>query len=495
MDYLALLLISLACVTIHVLVSKLWMKTPTSSKYPPGPRPLPIIGNILQLGNQPHQALTKLSQIYGPIMSLKLGNTNTIVISSPQIAKEVLQKNDQIFSNRKIPDTLRALDHHMFSVAWLPPLTQWRTLRRVCATKVFSSQQLDSTQVLRQRKVQELMDYVEEKCKKGEALDIGEASFTTVLNSISNTFFSMDLAHYTSDESQEFRNIIWGIMEEAGKPNVVDFFPIFRTLDPQGARTRMSSYFGKLIAFFDGLIDERLRLRALENESKPCNDVLDSVLELMLEDDSQVTRPHVLHLFLDLFVAGIDTTSTSIDWVMTELLRNPEKLEKVRKELEQVFVKGKQLDESLISKLPFLQAAVKESFRLHPPVPLLLPHKSGVDAELCGFMVPESAQILVNVWGMGRDSSIWINPDQFMPERFLESGIDFKGRDFELIPFGAGRRICPGLPLASRTVHIVLASLLFTYDWKPIDEDMDISEKCGLSLHKALPLQVIPIRA
>ena len=142
------------------------------------------------------------------------------------------------------------------------------------------------------------MDYVKEKCTKSEALNISEASFTTVLNSISNTFFSMDLAHYTSDKSQEFKVIIRGIMEEAGKPNVVDFFPIFRLLDPQGARARMNSYFGKLIAFFDGLIEERLCLRGFERESKACNDVLDSLLELMLEDNSQVSRPHVLHLFL-----------------------------------------------------------------------------------------------------------------------------------------------------------------------------------------------------
>ncbi|KAK7349604.1 hypothetical protein VNO77_07093 [Canavalia gladiata] len=276
-----------------------------SSKYPPGPHPFPIIGNILELGNQPHQALTKLSKIHGPLMSLKFGNKTTIVISSSQVAKEVLQKNDQIFSNRTVPDTLTALDHHILSVVWMPPSAQWRTLRRVCATKVFSTQQLESTQVLRQKKVQELMDFVEERCKKGEALDIGEASFTTVLNSISNTFFSLDLSHYTSDKSQEFKDIIWGIMEEAGRPNVVDFSPIFRFLDPQRARTRMNGYFEKLIAFFDGLIEERLRLRCFEKESKACKDVLDSVLEFMLEDNSQVTRPHVLHLFLVSILARI----------------------------------------------------------------------------------------------------------------------------------------------------------------------------------------------
>ncbi|XP_027334308.1 geraniol 8-hydroxylase-like isoform X2 [Abrus precatorius] len=293
-------------------------------------------------------------------------------------------------------------------------------------------------------------------------------------------------------------DLIWGIMLEAGRPNVVDFFPIFRKLDPQGARSRMNSYFIKLISFFDGLIEERLRLRSLEKESKECNDVLDSVLELMLEENSQISRLHISHLFLDLFVAGIDTTASTIEWAMTELLRNPKVQEKVREELQLVFAKGEQLEESNISKLPFLRAVVKETLRLHPPAPFLVPHNSSIEAELGGFMVPKSAQILVNVWAMGRDSSIWTNPNEFMPERFLESGIDFKGQDFELIPFGAGRRICPGLSLAFRTVHIVLASLLFDYDWKLMNgqksEDVDVSEKFGITLNKAQPLQIIPIK-
>ncbi|KAL1331434.1 geraniol 8-hydroxylase isoform X1 [Arachis ipaensis] len=499
MDYVSmLLLLSFVLVTIHVLISNLAQKK--SLKLPPGPNPFPIIGNILDFGNQPHQALAKLSQTYGPIMTMKLGNITTIVISSPQLAKEVLHKRDQIFSNRTIPDSATAHDHHKFSIVWLPPTTQWRSLRKFCATKVFSTQNLDSAEVLalRRKKVRELLDFVKEKSEKGETLDIGDVCFTTVLNSISNTFFSMDLAHYTSQKSQEFKDVIWGVMEEVGRPNVVDFFPMFRLLDPQGARTRQKVYFGKLLNFFDGLVEERLQSRSLRMESKDCKDVLDSVVDLILEGNSEVTRSHVLHLFLDLFVAGIDTTSSTIEWAMTELVHNSKKLVKVREELEQVLGKGEQqLEESHISKLPFLRAIVKETLRLHPPAPFLVPHRPEDDVELCGYMVPKNAQILTNVWAMGRDSSVWTNPNEFMPERFLESEIDFKGQNFELIPFGAGRRICPGLPLGFRSIHFVLASLLFEYDWKLPNnvkpEEMDMSEKYGLTLHKAQPLQVIPV--
>ena len=185
---------------------------------------------------------------------------------------------------------------------------------------------------------------------------------------------------------------------------------------------------------------------------------------------------------------------------MAELLNNPEKMAKIGDEVEQVLGKdelGQDLD---ISKFPFLQAVVKETFRLHPPAPFLVPHKAETDVELCGFTVPKNAQILVNVWAMGRDSSIWTNPNLFMPERFLEQdNIDFKGQDFELIPFGAGRRICPGLPLAGRMVHLMLACLVHDFNWKLADEmkpkDMDTSETFGISLHNANPLRAIPIRA
>ena len=204
-------------------------------------------------------------------------------------------------------------------------------------------------------------------------------------------------------------------------------------------------------------------------------------------------------MYQDLFVAGIDTTSSTVEWAMAELLRNPEKMGKAQDELEQVLGKdglGQELD---ISKFPYLQAIMKETFRLHPPAPFLVPHKAETDVEMCGFIVPKNAQILVNVWAMGRDSSIWTNPDLFMPERFLEhDNIDFKGQDFELIPFGAGRRICPGLPLANRMVHLMLACLVHDFNWKLAGEikpkDMDMSETFGITLHRAKPLRAIPMR-
>ena len=204
MDYylVFLLILPFVWLSIRVLTSKL-----ASQTLPPSPKPFPIIGNILELSNLPHRDLAKLSKTYGPLMALKLGSITTIVISSPNLAKEALQKNDQAFSSRTIPDMARVFDRHEFSVGWLPTNSKWKNLRKACATQIFATQRLDATQALRQTKVQELIDHVNQSCQSGSPIDIGRVVFTTVLNSISSTFFSMDLAQYDSNLSQEFRNI------------------------------------------------------------------------------------------------------------------------------------------------------------------------------------------------------------------------------------------------------------------------------------------------
>jgi len=303
MDYQTLLLvITSLCATILIFILRKLNQIQNSTKLPPGPYPLPIIGNILELGKNPHKALTKLSQNYGPIMTLKLGTITTIVISSPQVAKQVLHENSQIFSNRTVPHALSAVDHDKFSIGWLPTLALWKKLRKSCATKVFSTKMLHSTNFLRQQKLQELLDYVNEKSNKGEVFDIGEAVFNTVLNSISNTLFSIDLADSTPDEkSQEFENIIWSYMEAAGRPNVSDFFPILRPFDPQGVHAKMTNCIKKLCDIFNGIIEERICSRASNADFEVCNDVLDSLLNsnnIIGESTSELSRNEIVHLFL-----------------------------------------------------------------------------------------------------------------------------------------------------------------------------------------------------
>ncbi|CAO2824458.1 unnamed protein product [Amaranthus hypochondriacus] len=454
---------------------------------PPGPKPWPIIGNIHLLGTQPHRSVTKLSKIYGPIMSLKFGMVTTIVISSPEIAKEMFLKHDLEFSGRRLIDATRATNHNKFSIASLPVCPRWRKLKKIATIQLFTTQRLDASQHIRARKVSDLMEFVTQCYQNGVRVDIGKAAFTTSLNLLSNTFFSKDMASHDSLNSQEFKDLMWHIMEEVGRPNVSDFIPILRCFDLQGVYKRNSVYFNKMLDMFEEIINERLK-----TPNDPKDDVLTTLLKLV--EDNELSLQEVKHLLVDMFAAGTDTSSSTFEWVMTELLRNPKKMKIAQIEIDQAFEKDKIIQESELSKLPYIQAIVKETLRLHAPGPFLLPHMNENDVELCGYFVPKNAQVWVNVWSIGRDPTIWSNPLMFMPERFIEKEVDLKGHDFKYIPFGAGRRICPGMTLAYRMEHLMLATLLQSFNWTYHDnEEIDMEEKFGITLHKALPLLANPI--
>ncbi|XP_045805044.1 geraniol 8-hydroxylase-like [Trifolium pratense] len=475
--------------SIHFLLSK--HKPPL----PPGPRGLPIIGNLHQLGPNPHKTLTNLSKTHGPIMSLKLGQITTIVMSSPETAKSVLQINDQFLANRKVPDGMKGANHHNYSLPFLPICQRWKDLRKTCNNLLFSNKNLDSNQALRSQKIIELYDDINDSANKFEAVNIGRLAFKTTINMLSNTVYSVDLIQ-SSDKAGEFKELVTNIMKEVGRPNVADCFPVLKVLDPIGIRGRVGEYFGKLLEIFGEMVDERLKMRELKGYCGK-SDMLDA----MLDDENNIGEKYeekIARLSVDLFVAGTDTVTSTIEWAMAELLRNPKVMSKAKSELNQIIGKGNLVKESDITKLPYLQAIVKETFRLHPAVPLLLPRKAEHDLEINGYKVPKNAQVLVNVWAIGRDSNTWENPNEFLPERFLGSEIDFKGRNFELAPFGSGRRLCPGLPLAIRILFLMLGLFINCFDWELNDgikaEDMNMDDKFGLTLEKAQALLAVPIK-
>ncbi|GMN49201.1 hypothetical protein TIFTF001_018370 [Ficus carica] len=385
-------------------------------------------------------------------MRLKLGQLTTIVISSAAAAREVLQTHDRLFFNRTIPDAIRACQH---------------------------SDVLDANMNLRHKKVEELLVDVHKSAQAGEAVDIEKAAFKTSLNLLCTTFFSIEyLADHESGTIREFKETIWSIKKEVGAPNLADYFPMLGKVDPQGIRRRTTIYFRKVMDFFGNIINQRLQLRE-ETGSTEDNDVSQTLINMMINkqsrEDEQLDRTTIEHLLLDLFAGGTETTSATLEWSIAELLKAPEVMSRAQAELEQVIGKGNQVKESDISQLPYLQAIIKEIFRLHPTIPLLLPRKAEKDVEIFGYTIPKGAQMLVNVWAISRDSTIWENPNEFKPE--------------------SGRRICPGMPLAIRMLHLMLGSLLHTFDWKLEDgvtpETIDMEDKFGITLQRAKPLRAL----
>ena len=223
----------------------------------PGPYPFPIIGNILQLGRNPHKSLTHLSETYGPLMSLKLGSMHTVVVSSPDSARLVLQEHDQAFSGRTIPAAAEAHGFDKISVGLIPVGERWRKLRKLCKEQMFSARRLDGGAGVRREKVQRLIDYLRKCSESGRAVDLGQAAFVTSFNLMSATIFSVDLIEFESGTTQHLKETVEGLMTTLGTPNVADFFPFLKWLDPQRIKKRLEFYFGRLLGVLGGIVEER----------------------------------------------------------------------------------------------------------------------------------------------------------------------------------------------------------------------------------------------
>nr|ATO91436.1 putative cytochrome P450 [Fallopia multiflora] len=465
-------------------------------RLPPGPTSLPVIGNLHNLTKKPHKALAELAKIHGPLMYLRFGLMDTVVVSSSEVARQVLQKKDAQLSNRTVPDCFRALNFDEYSMAMMPPVHRWRIVRKIANTLLFSSKTLDANQEIRMKKIKDLISYVGNCSQARVAVNVGQVAFDTSLSLLSNTFFSMNLADPGSELSREFKQLTWDISRDAAKPNLADLFPVFKSVDPQGIKRRMASHFKKLLDVFDVIIDKRLASHK-DGALESCNDVLDALLKICQDNSEDFELRQVRHMLIDLFFAGSETTSSTLEWAMAELLHEPTKLKATQEELGRVVGRGNFVEEADFARLPYLRAVLSETFRLHPPLPFLLPRKASSDTEVHGFKIPKDSQVFVNTWAIGRDPDVWKNPNEFEPERFLNSEIDFKGNHFELLPFGSGRRICVGLPLAIRMLPLMLGNLLNFFEWKLEDgvkpEAMDMDDKFGMALQKATPVYAIPV--
>ncbi|KAF3431074.1 hypothetical protein FNV43_RR25804 [Rhamnella rubrinervis] len=297
------------------------------------------------------------------------------------------------------------------------------------------------------------------------------------MNLLCTIIFSVNLADPIGDNGGELKDTVWGILVELGKPNLENFFPLLRKLDPQGIRKRSE------VELFNRIINQRLQSRKLHGSSTTYNDILNTLLNISEENSSEaLDKTMIERLFLDLFGAGTEQFQQQWSERWLSCYTTLRSCAKAQAELDQVIGKRNQVKESDIARLPYLQALVKETFRLHPAVPLLLPRKVDAEVEIWRFTIPKGAQVLVNTWAIGRDSSLLDNPNKFIPESKLRAH-----------SLWGGRRICPGPALAMRMLHLMLGSLIYSFDWKLEDEKtVGLEDKFGLTLQLAQPLGAIP---
>ncbi|XP_065858001.1 geraniol 8-hydroxylase-like [Euphorbia lathyris] len=468
--------------------------TKGSSRLPPGPPGLPLIGNLASLDPELHSYFAALSHKYGPILKLRLGFKLGIIITCPSLAGEVLKEHDITFANRDVPDVARSAAYSANDIVWTPYGPQWRLLRKVCVLNMLNNATLDSVYSLRRHEVRGTVSYMYSQA--GLPVDFGEQIFLSILNVITNMLWGGTVqGEERANLGKEFRKVIAEMTEILASPNVSDFFPGLVRFDLQGLRKQMDIFSNQFEGIFERMIEKRLKMDSAGESGEDNKDFLQFLLKLRDQKDAKtpLTMTHLKALLTDMIVGGTSTSSNAIEFVMAEMINKPEEMRKAQQELDTVIGKNNIVEENHIHQLPYLYAIMKETLRLHPTLPLLVPHCPSETCTVGGYTIPKGARVFVNVWAIHRDPSIWENPLEFKLERFLDSKWDYSGNDFSYFPFGSGRRICAGIAMAERMYLYSLATLLHSFDWNSLQrKNVDLTEKFGIVMKLKNPLIVIP---
>ncbi|KAG2716513.1 hypothetical protein I3760_03G129900 [Carya illinoinensis] len=461
---------------------KSWNK---NRKLPPGPRGFPIFGSLHSLGEFPHRDLQRLAQKYGPIMHLRLGFVPAIVVSSPQAAELFLKANDLVFASRPPMESAKYIAYEQKSMISAPYGSYWRNIRKMCTLELLSNVKIDSFKSMRNEEIGLLVKFIQEAASNCVAVDVSAKVTSLTADMSCRMVFGKKYEDKDLDE-KGFKAVMHEAMYLGAVPNLGDYIPCIRPFDLQSLTRRMKAVSKIFDNFLEKIIDEHIQSK---DESKTNDDFVDVMLRLMGSKESEYSiersnimleAQHIKAIILDMLAASMDSSATAIEWALSELMKHPRRM----------------VEEADLDRLEYLDMVVKETLRLHPVAPLLLPHEAREDCTVNGFHIPGKSRVMINIWAIGRDPSVWSDAEKFIPERFVGSNIDLKGRDFRLIPFGAGRRGCPGMQMGLIVVRLVIAQLVHCFDWVLANNiqptELDMTEVFGLTVPRAEHLFSIP---
>ncbi|XP_024025579.1 cytochrome P450 71A25 [Morus notabilis] len=486
-----------------VILYKLWSSNKSSStnnkNLPPSPRSIPIIGNLHQLGPYPHRTLRDLSRRHGDdLMLLRLGSVPVLVVSSSDTAREVMKTHDLAFCDRPRMASSEKLLYDFKDVSSAPYGEYWRQMRSTCVLHLLSNARVKSFRGVREEETKLMADKIHNSCSSSSAVNLSEL-FAGLTNDV---VCRVALGRKYSDDGEsgrEFKELLGGVGELLGIFNVGDYIPMLAWLSHvNGLYGRMDKVAKDFDEFLEKVVEEHKEHVDDLNEDRHKDNLVDILLWIQKENllGFPIDRTCIKALILDMFAAGTDTTYTVLEWAMTELLRHPKAMKKLQNEVRTIVGHKTGVTEDDLEKMPYLKAVFKETLRLHPPVPLLVPRVSRKDVKIKGYDVVAGCQVFINAWAIGRDPRTWDNVEKFEPERFFNSVVDYKGQDFALIPFGAGRRGCPGILFVMAVNEIALANVVHNFDWQLPDgargEDLDMTETSGLTVHRKFPLMALP---
>ncbi|CAN1275223.1 Cytochrome P450 76A2 [Linum perenne] len=427
----------------------------------------------------PHRTLTQMTKTHGDVVYLRLGAMKTMAILSTNAAADFFKNHDLDFADRTVTEIMKVHGYDKGSVALAPYGPYWRVLRKLVTVDMLVAKRINGSYGVRRKCVDNMIRWVGEESDSGSEIHVARFVFLTTFNLLGNLMLSKDLLDSKSEEGKEFFEAMMGLMEWGGHANVADIFPWLKWMDPQGLCRKMPNTQKNYPYVHHPYLEHHNQSNYL-------------ILKISINQQLFFFMNIKVYFFMfrfkeiseyvqiqEIFMAGSETTSSTTEWALTELLRHPESMTKVQTELKTVIGPNRKMEETDIENLPFLQAVVKETFRLHPPIPLL---------------VPKDTQVLVNAWSIGRDPSQWEDPWSFKPDRFLGSKVDYRGQHYQFLPFGAGRRMCAGVPLAHRVLHLILGTLLHEFSWeaKVDPSTFNMDDRLGITMRKSESLMVVP---
>ncbi|KAJ8766513.1 hypothetical protein K2173_023760 [Erythroxylum novogranatense] len=458
-------------------------------KLPPGPWRLPILGNLLQLvGSLPHRRLRDLAGIYGPLMHLQLGEVPTLVVSSPETAKEVMKTHDVIFSNRPKFLAPRIISYDCKNIIFSHYGGYWRQLRKICTIELLSAKRVQSFRRIREEEMSNLNKIL--YSSRGSTINLSEKIHSLTYGITARAAFGKKCK-----DQEAFISIITRLIEIAAGFSVADVYPSIEALS--GLKRKLEKIHQQSDRILENIINEhKVRGRIIGGCSEELEEDLVDVLLKLQDSDPEfpLSVNSIKAVILDIFSAGSETSATTVEWAMSEMLKNPEVMERAQTEVREVFNRKGNVDETDINELKFLKSVIKETLRLHPPLPLI-PRECTENCTINGYDIPANTRVFINVWAIGRDPLNWNEAEKFKPERFLNCSTDFKGSDFEYIPFGGGRRMCPGITFGMANIELPLAQLLYLFDWElPFGmkhKELDMTETSGATIRRK-ELMLIP---
>ncbi|CAM0907785.1 unnamed protein product [Alopecurus aequalis] len=495
-DTTTLSLLFLLLATPLLLLARLLGSRKKRLRLPPSPPSLPVIGHLHLFKKPLHRALGSLAAAHGPVLLLRFGSRRVLHVADPAAAEECLSTHDVVFANRPQLPSARHLSNGYTTLGSSSYGPNWRNLRRIATVEVLSAHSLLRSSPVRAAEVRDTARRLFADAGGADGAsessparaDVKARAFELALNVVARMIAGKRYYGGGGEESEEaarFREMVREYFAMHGASNLQDFLPVLGMVDIGGAKRRAVRLSAKRNEWAQRLIDEH---RAADDERRRSRGrtMVGDLLDMQASEPEAYSDKVIRALCLSILQTGTDTSSGTIEWGMAELLNHPATMSKARAELDEVVGMGRLLEEADLPNLPYLQCIITETLRLHPIAPLLAPHESSTDCTVAGYDIPAGTMLLVNVHAMHRDARLWEEPTRFMPERF-EVG---KGEGKWMLPFGMGRRRCPGEAVGVKTVSLTLGTLVQCFEWSRVsEEEVDMAEGSGLTMPMAVPLE------